>query len=480
MGRWWGGAALGAFGAVGLGVGIAGEPAGDGGGGGGAGAWRSVRLPANPQELGDAERGLAYLLYGDYIGSGLPVNFFEALRRGSRAPAVNIEREGHAGTLPHDLNLFTMPSGVEVVAGANCLACHAQVFDGDLVIGMGNSLGDWTAGAAAPIDRIEAVARVVFPPESPEYEAAMQFLRGAGKLQGRSDAPFKGVNPAFRFEELAAAHRDPETLAWTEEPVFEVPDRMIATDVPAWWHVKKKNALYYTGLGRGDFTKLLQQITVVGIGDKQDAARINGGMRDLMGFIYTIEPPAYPGPIDWDLASAGKELFEQSCAKCHGTYGDLRGEGGGWTYPNRLVSLEEVGTDPVYARALAESGLHDWFNRSWYATTEPRAWAVPGLGYVAPPLDGVWATAPYFHNGSVPTVEGVLDSGERPAFWRRSFRSDDYDREKLGWRYTVEPGPTDANTYDTTRPGYSNRGHTYGDNLTRSERRAVLEYLKSL
>jgi len=33
-------------------------------------------------------------------------------------------------------------------------------------------------------------------------------------------------------------------------------------------------------------------------------------------------------------------------------------------------------------------------------------------GYQAPPLDGVWATAPYFHNGSVPTIADVLDSNQ--------------------------------------------------------------------
>ena len=39
-----------------------------------------------------------------------------------------------------------------------------------------------------------------------------------------------------------------------------------------------------------------------------------------------------------------------------------------------------------------------------------------------PPLDGVWATAPYLHNGSVPTLEAVLKSSDRPALWQRKLR----------------------------------------------------------
>ena len=131
----------------------------------------------------------------------------------------------------------------------------------------------------------------------------------------------------------------------------------------------------------------------------------------------------------------------------------------------------------------------DAYNASWFAKE-------PGLkplratdGYQAPPLDGVWATAPYFHNGSVPTLDGVLNSAARPEVFTRSFRTAeaDYDAAKVGWRVTEVP-PPDAKlpgherrkVYDTTQPGRSNAGHTYGDDLTADERRAVIEYLKTL
>ena len=113
------------------------------------------------------------------------------------------------------------------------------------------------------------------------------------------------------------------------------------------------------------------------------------------------------------------------------------------------------------------------------------------MGYQAPPLDGLWATAPYFHNGSAPTVYDVLNSKTRPKIFTRSYRTDldAYDPEKLGWKVEVLDEPPDLDktppierrkVYDTTKPGRGNGGHTYGDGLSDAERRAVIEYLKTL
>lgn len=99
---------------------------------------------------------------------------------------------------------------------------------------------------------------------------------------------------------------------------------------------------------------------------------------------------------------------------------------------------------------------------------------------MAPPLDGVWATAPYLHNGSVPTLRALLESSTRPRFWRRDFDSSVYDKEAVGWPYETLDSAEDAATYDTTQTGYGNLGHTFGDPLTATERVAVIEYLKTL
>jgi cytochrome c peroxidase len=111
--------------------------------------------------------------------------------------------------------------------------------------------------------------------------------------------------------------------------------------------------------------------------------------------------------------------------------------------------------------------------------------ADPG-GYVAPPLDGIWATAPYFHNGSVPTLWHVLHSTERPKVWSRS--EDGYDQVKVGLEVTTfEHLPAEAKTaaerrryFNTQQFGKSAAGHTFPDALSEKEKTAVLEYLKTL
>ena len=98
-------------------------------------------------------------------------------------------------------------------------------------------------------------------------------------------------------------------------------------------------------------------------------------------------------------------------------------------------------------------------------------------------------TKTFLNNGSVPTLDGVLNSSARPKVFTRSFRTTeaDYDATKVGWKVTEAlppdaklPGHERRKVYDTTQPGRSNAGHTYGDDLTAEERRAVIAYLKTL
>ena len=103
-------------------------------------------------------------------------------------------------------------------------------------------------------------------------------------------------------------------------------------------------------------------------------------------------------------------------------------------------------------------------------------------------LDGVWATAPYFHNGSVPTLEGVLNPQKRPIRWQRDFESSQYNLDQLGWPY-IELSDTQLQelnpeiqieVYDTTQRGYGNHGHLYGAHLSEEECLNLIEYLKTL
>ena len=103
----------------------------------------------------------------------------------------------------------------------------------------------------------------------------------------------------------------------------------------------------------------------------------------------------------------------------------------------------------------------------------------PLMAYKARPLEGIWATAPYLHNGSVPTLyDLLLAPAQRPATFRLGTRA--YDPKKAGY---VTDAAADGNsfTFDTSVPGNANKGHDYGvGTLTETQRQELLAYLKSL
>lgn len=101
--------------------------------------------------------------------------------------------------------------------------------------------------------------------------------------------------------------------------------------------------------------------------------------------------------------------------------------------------------------------------------------------YKGRPLDGIWATAPYLHNGSVPTLDDLLKPvAERPKSFKIGSRK--FDPVKVGFQTESGDFPTfevqDKN--GKTIPGHSNEGHTYGAKLSADERAQLLEYLKTL
>ena len=431
----------------------------------------AVAIPRTVEpRLGDAAAGWDYVRYGDFVGTGVPFEVFSAVV-GEDTDNL-LEREGDSAALPPYANAFEAPNGVWVAAGTTCMGCHASHVNGQFVPGLGNGALDFTPSVAGIFDALEGFIASQYGADSPEAEISTLYLRGARATQDQIRTAFRGVNPAMRMALSAAAHRHPEDLSWSEEPLHAAPETTLASDVPPLWNVKKKNALYYNGMGRGDLSRLLMLIGVVGIVDATQAERIDAHAPDLLAWIFSLEAPLYPGTVNAAVAEQGRGVFEANCATCHGTYGAQE------TYPNLWIPAEMVGTDPAYAQFFADqTDFIAWYNASWYGGDA--TYTVAEVGYVAPPLDGIWATAPYFHNGSVPTLDAVLDASQRPTRWRRNYASTDYDLERVGWPVEVSD-ETGASVYDTTAFGFGNGGHRYGDLLTPTERRALLEYLKTL
>ncbi len=434
--------------------------------------WKTQKIPATPQQTdGDPGRGLTYISEGDYLGTGIPYDLF--VKRFKPEPDTVIGRAGKNAAISHDFAAFQAANGEWVVNG-NCFSCHAGEINGEMVLGLGNSFGDFRGNLKAAAWLLNLGMDLKYKKDSPEYQAFEDFglYLKAMAPDIRTNQP--GVNPAARLAEACMQHRDPADLTYREDPQFEIRAYNLASDTPPLWNVKKKNALYYTANGRGDFTKLLFQASVLGIPDSTAARDAINGFKDVLAWLRELEPPPYPFEVNPELAAQGKKVFQKNCSGCHGTYGEQE------IYPNKLVSLEVVGTDPLYAAFATDSKLVDWYNNSWFGNSEPKSWLVKTGGYIAPPLDGIWATAPYLHNGSVPTLEDLLNSKQRPQFWERSGESRDYDCQKVGWNYTERDNAKGKWTFDTTLPGYGNNGHTFGDKLSDVERSAVIEYLKTI
>ena len=208
---------------------------------------------------------------------------------------------------------------------------------------------------------------------------------------------------------LLASHRDPKTFQWSDQPMLDIPAEVIPTDVPAWWMLKKKNAMFYNGFGRGDFSRFLMASNLLTVNDTSESREVDARFNDVLAYINSIVPPSYPKPVNKKLVREGGILFVQNCSKCHGSYGD---DG---KYPNLLIPEAEIQTDSILFKSNYQSyQFVEWFNNSWFAMGEHPARLEPFNGYIAPPLDGIWITAPYLHNGSVPDLECLLNSRERP------------------------------------------------------------------
>lgn len=434
------------------------------------------KVAAEEQRPGDPAKGYDALLNRAAVTCGLPVSAYRK-SVGEIDPRLLLpDRTGLNAELPYSLTAHTSASGVELVT-SNCLSCHAASLNGELVIGLGNEFLDFTRD---PIVSVESAGAYV----KGKAEAA-EWRKWADRID--AIAPYMmtdtlGVNPAGNLTLALIAHRDPTTLTWSKEPLMEPPpENPLPVSVPPWWNMGKKNAAFYNAEGRGDQVRFMMLASTTCTDTVEEAKAIDAWLADVRAYLATLEPPAYPYAVDKNLAGQGSKLFSKNCKRCHGTYGDDE------RYPNKVVALEDVGTDSALAQdaySKADRFIR-WFHDSFYGELSR---VEPALGYIAPPLDGVWATAPYLHNGSVPTLAALMDTSIRPKYWRFAAQEPDYDSKALGWTFSeVAYGKDGAmgwdernRIYDTSRRGYSNEGHDFGDEFSQSERAAMLEYLKTL
>lgn len=372
-------------------------------------------------------------------------------------------------------------------------------------------------------------------------------------------------------------------------------------DMPNWWNVSHRPRKFFDGGLSVDATRIdmaaADQINLLKSGATRRAATEEHD-QDLQAYVDAQVAPPFPGQIDEALAEAGAVIFHNrdlwagdgnpdiprpegngSCAGCHGVYSPRYAHDENFLEDPALegvasyvVPLEIIQTDPARALSIT-SQVREVFSSSWWGYPdgmpgyqppgEKGAWeeyiddiAYPNInpdgrpvtgacgwieefGYLAPPLYGVWASSPYFHNGSVPTLRQVLKPSERPAIWQRYDSPVDgkvkgYDMslnaydltDQVGWKYneycsrldsTIEECSGDNRVVNNllyqwldslkdnvwllgfvSKPYYtqkqidkrkifnthdfsnSNQGHEFTQVLSDAEVRALVEYMKTL
>lgn len=444
-----------------------------------AGGFRSETgvVPAVVQRAGDPDAGYRALVNEPYVACGMPYDAYRRVAPDTGGADLIPGREGRNAELPYPLTSHVTPDGVEVVT-SNCLTCHAAPIGDELIIGLGNEFGDFTQDPNRFALQVGTYVR-----GEAETRAWQHWADRIDGIAPYIQTATVGVNPAPNLTWALMAHRDPETLAWSQTPLIDPPpEDPLPISVPPWWGMSKKNAMFYTTIGRGDHAHFMLLASMLCVESLDELDVIDAYAADIRAFIASLEAPAYPYPIDEALAAEGRAVFGAECSACHGTYGETE------TFPNRVIPVAEVGTDPAYATEATDGSrdrFYEWVARSPYGDVHS---AAPAPGYIAPPLDGIWATAPYLHNGSVPSMAALLSSELRPDFWRHRTAPRVYDPEAMGWAFEAldagqasEPDPEARRLiYDTTLRGYGNGGHTYSDDLSEAEVRALIEYLKTL
>jgi len=328
-----------------------------------------IPIPACSQRTGNAEKGYEYLTSGDFLKSGVPYGFF--IMKNGVAKDNLLGRTGKNANVEEGYNVVHTSDSVDIVI-PTCLQCHSQVFEGKLYVGLGNTFKDFSNISN---QRVPGAGIKFMQASAPrQYNAFKAFLQSYNTVNPEIETEIRGVNPADRLAAVLVAHRDPKTLMWTDTPILNVPASVVVTDVPAWWLLKKKNAMFYTAFGRGDFSKFLMMSNLLTVSDSSEASEVDSHFGDVLAYINSLEPPKYPCPIDKKLAAEGKLIFGDNCQDCHGTYGANS------TYPNLLIPGNVIQTDSLLFTANQQNNKFlDWFNNSWFAQGPNPAKPVPIL-----------------------------------------------------------------------------------------------------
>ena len=331
------------------------------------------------------------------------------------------------------------------------------------------------AAGAAKLTRVERAI----------YTLIVQQMQSSGDAPGKSWMDKRPENGPGRIDAFSAVKY--ETLGAAD-------DGHIATvDLPSVWNQRRSVRPWHHWDGNTADLRARNYGSVVGVGGS--ATSVRGRIVDAIGAWLDddLGPPAWPfgarAGSTPDRVSHGKDVFHDHCAGCHGMYDPKSREVSIADAPDymTLIALTRLGpVDAMRTQAFdppTANLLNQWgFERGIWPLS---AFRPSVTGYLAPPLDGIWARAPYLHTGGVPTLRALVTAPKadgtslRPAVFYRGSRR--YDPTDMGWEWSGEKERGTSRPlfrFDTALPGNGNKGHEFY--VADGDVDALLDYLATL
>jgi mono/diheme cytochrome c family protein len=415
---------------------------------------------------------------------------------------------------PLGLNVGTVTPGLPPVkisvANLGCAACHAgPVYAAD---GAPLTQAAWLGSPNTSIDleaytravtqalrsglrdepRLMAAVETLFPDTDAWERASLRWAvipLAKRRLQtipdGAGPLPFSNGSPgvtngvaALKLQGRTA--RDAMEAGFTSVP--DLADRGFRTALlqdgayappgrPRWRPMTRDDI---TPAHRDRLADMVSFFTVPSMGQTPKGAHAQiPAARRTFAWLAERRPQAFPGPIDAGLAARGAATYARACASCHGEYDGPPEHPRLARFPNWRG---RYGTDPARAEAFTPA-------LSRYVADSPYRTVIDARRtgeYAAPPLAGLWSSAPYLHNGSVPTLAQLMLLEPRAERFAVGGHALDFKTVGVAYPagYSAWSRPA---VYDTRLPGRSNRGHEaqFGG-LSPEDRWALIEYLKRL
>jgi cytochrome c553 len=405
----------------------------------------------------------------------------------------------------------------------SCAACHSGNLFGKTVLGMTNRFPRANEFFVKIKPVLSAVDLGLFKYWTGATDAEVALLdqsrRSLAHVAARTPIQL-GLDTSLAQVALSLNQREKDGVATTSSWLETFPrsdaylDDHPADSKPAvWWNVKYKNRWLSDGsvlTGNPIFTNIIWNELGRGVDLKvleTWLAENPKAIRELTTAVFSSEAPKltdfFPAEkIDLAKAKEGEGLFNQSCAGCHGQYEK------GWNAADamklnrsQLVAttlvrppvktfVVDVGTDAN--RRLGMKSLEQLNDLS--ISKKNHIVIQAQKGYVPPPLVGIWARWPYFHNNSVPSLCAVLTRGsKRPKVYYAGEANDkerDFDLQCNGYpsgSKVPREWKSKEYRYDTSREGLSNRGHDEGiflkdgkEKFTPEQKMAIVQFLQTL